>query len=249
MQQLEHLRKRLLDGGVAPRHVRRTLTELRDHYDDALRDEELRGLMGESAKQAAQARMGDSDVIAQSIIARPELQSLAAKHPRLIFGAAPILLWIAGMLLMVVTFVATIATADKTGWLPTHGPELGVRIGGAVNAACIFANWVLPVLLEMFLIYMAARQRLALRWPLIGAAIIALVTGTTTIFVIFSSTMGEPNKLIITSSLLPFLLPFTNAVGNMDTSLLARGVLRSIVMVAIMLAPYPLRMWRQKKTV
>ena len=39
LQQFETLRERLLRAGIAPRHVRRFLRELHDHYEDALRVE------------------------------------------------------------------------------------------------------------------------------------------------------------------------------------------------------------------
>ena len=42
-QQFETLGERLLRSGIAPRHVRRYLRELRDHYDDAVQGELQKG--------------------------------------------------------------------------------------------------------------------------------------------------------------------------------------------------------------
>ena len=50
------LKERLLKAGVAPRHVRRTLAELQDHYDDAVREESQKGADAITAEQNAWAR-------------------------------------------------------------------------------------------------------------------------------------------------------------------------------------------------
>ena len=49
---LERLPERLLRAGIAPRHVRRYMGELRDHYDDALREEQANGLNPAAAASA-----------------------------------------------------------------------------------------------------------------------------------------------------------------------------------------------------
>ena len=45
----DRLRERLLQGGVARRHVKRTLAELRDHYDDAIDDGLAQGIARDTA--------------------------------------------------------------------------------------------------------------------------------------------------------------------------------------------------------
>jgi hypothetical protein len=42
-QQFEKIRESLLRGGVAPRHVARYTRELRDHFDDLVREERANG--------------------------------------------------------------------------------------------------------------------------------------------------------------------------------------------------------------
>lgn len=77
--QFGHLEDRLLRGGIAPRHVRRTLTELREHYDDALLDERTKGTA--DAASAAHLRLGTENDIAQSILAQRELHAPSARFP------------------------------------------------------------------------------------------------------------------------------------------------------------------------
>jgi hypothetical protein len=62
------LRERLLRAGVAPRHVRRYLTELADHLADLRREEESTGLSRAEAEAAALARLGTMDDLANAMI-------------------------------------------------------------------------------------------------------------------------------------------------------------------------------------
>ncbi len=85
----DHLRERLLQGGIAPRHVRRYLRELGDHLDDLAAAEREAGQSEEAALRIARARLGEEDNLAAAMLARPELKSWAARLPWLVFGVAP----------------------------------------------------------------------------------------------------------------------------------------------------------------
>jgi hypothetical protein len=52
------LRERLLRAGVAPRHVRRYLTELDEHLADLMAEEEAAGRSRADAETAAILRLG-----------------------------------------------------------------------------------------------------------------------------------------------------------------------------------------------
>src|SRR5690348_15659860 len=86
------LRERLLRGGVAPRHVRRYLAELSDHFADLIAEEEAGGLRRTDAENAAFRRLGDMDALAKEMIEKREFQSWCARAPWAIFGFAPPLL-------------------------------------------------------------------------------------------------------------------------------------------------------------
>jgi hypothetical protein len=237
MQRFEYLSNRLLSAGVSPRHVRRYIGELRDHFDDALRDEQAKGVNRDEAERSAWTRLGDEDHLAQSVLSRPELRSLVARYPRLIFGAGPLLLWIA----LFVGTIYTLASLFFTGPSAPVGPEVAERLGSAVRALLFFLTRPLPVIVGAAMIWMAVRQRLASRWPLIGTAIFAVITGTTTTWAEFSTTAGQFNELQMSSSLAPFLVPFTDAIGAMNGVALAQGLVRGAIMFALMLVPYLLQ--------
>jgi len=83
MLDLSGLRKELIRSGIAPRHVRRTMDELSDHYEDLV-DEALDG--GASRIEAhalASRKLGEIATIGAAVRARPELRSWAYRFPRI----------------------------------------------------------------------------------------------------------------------------------------------------------------------
>ena len=76
------LKKQLLRAGVAPRHVRRSVAELGDHFDDLVDAALDRGMDRRSAERDALRELGDLEHIADAINARPELRCWARQYPR-----------------------------------------------------------------------------------------------------------------------------------------------------------------------
>jgi len=168
---LEHLRERLLREGIASRHVRRYLAELQDHYDDAVRDELAQGLSREAASEAAWTRLGDMEELAMSALSRPELRSVIARYPRIVFGVGPLLLWIA-------VIIATAWTFALINQIIGHDPTVHKAPPSWVNtpvqiAVFIYAR-VLPIVFGALALMAAKRRHLPWRWPLVGAVLIAV---------------------------------------------------------------------------
>ncbi len=76
-RQFRDLEERLLREGVSPRHVRRYLTELRDHLADLRAEEERAGRQGVEAESAAVARLGSEEELATAMLRRRELRPIA----------------------------------------------------------------------------------------------------------------------------------------------------------------------------
>lgn len=172
---LNELSERLLRAGVAPRHVRRYLTELADHLADLRAEEEREGRSPADAESAALVRLGGIDELASAMVAKPESQSWSARAPWAIFGIGPLLL-LAGAY-----FAACFIL--WSGWrifLPgTNTPF--VRIDGLAMVyfgvgrmlyfgAPILAGWAVALI--------AARQRFGAAWPMAGLVLIALIGPT-----------------------------------------------------------------------
>ena len=80
---LARLRSSLLRSGIALRHVQRAQLELDEHFVDLVDDAISSGMDRREAERRAVEELGDVDVIASAICARPELRSWAASFPRL----------------------------------------------------------------------------------------------------------------------------------------------------------------------
>jgi hypothetical protein len=225
--QFESLRERLLQGGVSPRAVRRYLRELREHFDDVVRAELAGGASHANAERSAWQRLGREDELAQSVLARPELRATGARMPAAVYGAGPACLWLGGLALTLTALV--LATQSAAGDpQPTGLREL-------TSALSLLALRVLPVAISAALLVAAFRQRLAPRWPLIGAAALALLAGTTRIEISFADALGARNQLLLSSSL---IAPLADALGPLDLAEHARGLGRAALMLAASALPY-----------
>ena len=77
------LRTRLLRGGIAPRHVRRTVRELKDHYHDLVDEATEQGMARDEARRVALDRLGNPDDVASGLLACRELRGWAWRYPML----------------------------------------------------------------------------------------------------------------------------------------------------------------------
>lgn len=217
-QRFESLRERLLRAGIAPGHVQRYLGELQDHYEDARREELEHGATDAAASEAAWARLGTEEILAQGMLARPELRSRASRHPLLVFGLGPALLWLGAP----VAIIAGLLT------IPEAMPQLKTEATfiQAYHTLCFFYTRVLPVLLGTIVLAVAASRRLPAFWPLVGAGAVDVLAGTLTVY-------SFPGQLGITSSLLPWLVPLSHALGPRDPLALGAGLLKAAGLLAL----------------
>ena len=216
--QFDRLEDRLLRGGIAPRHVRRTLTELRDHYDDALQDEQTKGV-GDAA-QAAWQRLGTENDIAQSVLARRELHALSARFPRVVFGAGPLVLWFAFTALTLTPFAFGLNAARETGLIGPPGAPDPAWFEVPFNALCFFYLRILPIMIGAVMVTVAAQQRLALSWPLSGAGVIAVLSALSTYHIKFVTTPGEKGELSIGFGVSADELPYSLAMVALNLMLI-----------------------------
>ena len=164
-QQLEALRKRLLRSGVAPRHVRRYLRELRDHYDDAVHEELNKGASRESAEESASSRLGEPDHLVESALARPELLSWSRRWPWAVYIVGP-------LLLLPAAFVATILA--MVGLAGTE-PPISAPLLELLKAIRLFGLYVLPVITASGFALLARRRGVSHGWAWASITLITFV--------------------------------------------------------------------------
>ncbi len=135
MLDLSGLRKELIRCGIAPRHVRRTVSELSDHYDDLVEEALQDGASRIEAHAHANRKIGEVADIGAAVRARPELQSWAYKFPRVAAVVYPL------------TFVAL---------LPAAPVFLGYAYGNYVArwVACLLVSGLVTA--TMFLVLQLA---------------------------------------------------------------------------------------------
>jgi hypothetical protein len=170
-QPFESVRDQLLRAGIAPRHVRRYIIELREHLADLSARERSAGLDARAAGERARAVLGAEVQLVQAMIDRTS-RSLAARAPWAVFALVP-----------VVMFVAAVVIIDN---LMMHllGPVHAAWPGGVPNsytgpisAASVVADYLLGPVIAAGCIALALRQRLTSRWVWIGLGLVALFSG------------------------------------------------------------------------
>jgi len=83
--------RQMLAAGVSPRVVRRTVAELRDHYDDLKFELVEQGAGFEKAARIASHRLGELDLLALQTAGKPELRRWSYRYPVLGRFALPLL--------------------------------------------------------------------------------------------------------------------------------------------------------------
>jgi hypothetical protein len=230
----DQLRERLLHAGIAPRHVRRYIAELRDHFDDLVRDEAAAGSAPALAQSRARARLGSDDALAQVMLDRPGLKSLSARYPWAVFGLGPIAMIVATLFVAIVLEGGAIFLA---GTLMQRSNPFGAAppsewVNWTIFAWNTLATYAAPLGIAVLLCIVGLRQRMSASWIFTGITI-ACVLGA---FQVVTLHTGAPQgELSLGSGLVPpFPLP-----------LIVGGLYRAVVTIAISSAVYWFAVRRQ----
>ena len=224
------LKETLLRGGVAPKHVRRTIAELQDHHTDLFAEAFARGCSFEDAEREASVRLGDEGSLATQVIARPELRSWTHRWPWLTYGVSPtLLLGVAFAALLVLLGVSGAVRVDQDTFADRWGSP--AAIWSASGAIRLLYSFGLPVLLAGAYCFLAGQRRMALKWPVI-AVIIASIVGAALQFNVVWPHGPEANGALSMTLSVP---PFPGSRGT---------VLRAATTCALTLGPYLL--WRRR---
>lgn len=234
------LRERLLRAGVAPRHVRRYLSELTDHFNDLRAEEERAGRSSFEAETTAFARLGGMDELANAMIAKPEFQSplhaFCVRAPWAAFGLAPLALLLTAYILasvILATGWAIFLPQSDTPFVPVHGFAI---IYFGIGRMLYF--WA-PVLIGWAVAYIAASQRLKAIWPAVGLVLIACIGAAAQVHASSSTTVSA--GLPIGPSQVTLALNSANA-----SKLIAISPWRAATLLALTLLPWLL--WRIRTT-
>ncbi len=168
----ESVREGLLRAGIAPRHVRRYVVELREHMADLIQRERASGLDAREAEAKARVILGSDAQLTQAMLDRSPPRSWAAKAPWAVFGLLPAA--------MVFTISAVIAMSLFRLLMPVMDQlpsQMPVGYQALITGAVIFTGYVVGPLLAAGVITLALRQRLSSAWVWVGLAVVAVFSG------------------------------------------------------------------------
>jgi hypothetical protein len=230
------LRERLLQAGVAPRHVRRYLTELTDHLADLRTEEERAGRSRADAESVALVRLGRMDDLARAMIEQRQFQSWSVRAPWATFGIAPLfflgLVWCVALFVLWGGWQIFLPGAD-TPFGGRHGAHRIFEVANIYFQVDRMIYFSAPILVGWGIGLIAARQRLKALWFTVGLVLIALVGGTAQVH---ASRTGVPGGL--GHIRMDFALG-TSVQGIPD------GLLHALVILSLSALPYLI--WRFQK--
>ncbi len=163
---------RLLRGGVAPRHVRRTIAELQDHFVDLHTEAMARGLSAVEAEADARSRLGKEDDLVQEVLNKPELRSWASRWPWLIYGLGPMLVMSVAVVSSLLFFAGGMTAAKIVTGARYIPPVWTQDLIGGVFFSVVH---LLPLLIAAMVCREAVLRRTALVWPFTGVAFLCII--------------------------------------------------------------------------
>jgi hypothetical protein len=169
----EYLRRRLFEGGIAPRRARRLLQELRDHYAELVLEQQRKG----SARpaDAALVRLGSEESLATHLLARRELLSWSRRWPWAVYGLAPLVLFPAAF---VTTICVMVALGHILNGMRHSAPVLFLEMMHAIR---FFDLYLLPVLAALGLALLVRRRGVSIAWGRLSILLFALMGSLTNI--------------------------------------------------------------------
>lgn len=231
---LAGLRRRLLLGGVAPKHVKRVLKELRHHHADLEATARSEGLTPERAAIQAEQLLGDQTLIIQEALARPELKAWSHRWAWAAYGLGPIVLFAIAVAAPFIAINALWSILGE-GMSPADAAShiAGIWWFRALFEAWVFvAKYVMPVVFAAGVCIFAARRCMRLTWPVIGVMLISILGFFVDAQVRWPESPGE-------------LAQFGFGVGYHEGDLLSTRALRLVIPSMLSLIPY--LWWRRRK--
>lgn len=169
---ISRLRRILLEGGVAWRHVRRYTRELEHHFDDLCLQGKADGLDDAAATTRAEQALGDPGLLASEMLGRPELQSFGSRYPRLVFLALPVITYCLAILVIVLLFIATMETWFAAG---ENYVVPGILVKTTIEGLRLFIMHAMAPLVSAVYLVWGLRQEIARRWLYSGVFLVNLL--------------------------------------------------------------------------
>jgi hypothetical protein len=184
----ELIAEQLLKGGVAPRHVRRYICELDDHFAQLTEQLQRGGCDIDEAKLQARTRLGEDTELVSAMLELPGIRAWSARVPWLVFAAIPPAMTLI-MFVIPLVLVQLISPLGGFGgslliWLPVSYAHFARYFVDASNLI------IEPTVSALFAV-MAFRQRLDPRWAVLAAFSIIFFEPQTSTYFSEQTTVGH----------------------------------------------------------
>jgi hypothetical protein len=228
----DRLSERLLHAGIAPRHVRRYVRELSDHFDDLVREEKAGGAARDRAGTRALSRLGNDDDLANAMLSRPELRSLTARYPWAVFGLGPIVMI---ALSVVAALYLEFGLLTFFNWV-IHGvmgytpASAAAKVANAKMVTQIFTAYNTLVVYGAPLVFawlfyrIGSRQRMPTTWIVTGVALVCVLGGFQNV-VFYDTGVKHGGMLMVSSGLYP---PFPHLAESLARAALNLAIAGSV---------------------
>ena len=220
----DRLSERLLTAGIAPRHVRRYVRELSDHFDDLVREESEGGASRELAQTRALSRLGHESDLAEAMLARPELRSLTSRFPWAVFGLGPIALLalsVVGGIFLEIWIINH--TSFVWAWFHMQPSPATARVATkiytAYNTLVVFGG---PLLFAWLFTWIGTRQRMPQAWIIAGVAIVCVLGGFQNL-IFYDTGCRGCGHLLMQSAFIPPFPHFAEGVARAAMNLAIAG--------------------------
>jgi hypothetical protein len=166
--------ERLLRAGVAPRHARRAVREMTDHFDDIVTELRESGWSHEDAEVEAVARL-NPDALLAAAIARPELHSWVRRWPLASCTVFPLAVYMAFVVGSIALVVGGVTVFDRTfGMKLASSRELQQFASFSLTGIA----WAIPVFAAGTFTSLMLARRMSVAWTVVGAALVSLIGAT-----------------------------------------------------------------------
>lgn len=175
-QRFEGLSQRLLRAGIAPRQVKRLVSEIEAHFADLVSELRSAGLSQAESEYQAAVRLGTEDVLIANILSHPELRSWARQRPWLAFVLLPLLALAVQFVLSMLAAVAVVAFSTQVLGVTALYPG---PVPWVVRGLQAYGVWIAPIAAAGTACFLAVRSGAPLTWPIVGCTLVALLGAAT----------------------------------------------------------------------
>lgn len=192
---LIQMKNTLLQGGVAYKHVRRFIAELKDHSLDLEHEATINGSDARAAKGEASSRIGDPELLVQEMLQRPELKSYVARYPRICKVLAVVMpvifyLFINVLLILMIVGIAKLVGSGSIANTEaiTPVPDLVIFIITMLKYVVLY---VTPIILIFIVVSYAVHNQMDPKYYGLGVLLMVVLSSSVFVNLIWPDPINE----------------------------------------------------------